>query len=109
MMFPTVAAPFTQRHVTDVFRGYDHNPRIGEGAFYHMENLTGDRYPLLSTRRKRGQIAELSAPGGLIGKAKLAYIDSCCLYYGGMELTSYFHEKGLMISEGEKQLVSMGA
>ena len=109
MMFPTVAAPFTQRHVTDVFRGYDHNPRIGEGAFYHMENLTGDRYPLLSTRRKRGQIANLSAPQGLIGKAKLAYIDAGCLYYGGLELTSYFHEKGLMISEGEKQLVSMGA
>ncbi len=108
-MFPTVAAPFTQRQVTDVFRGYEHNPRIGDGAFYHMENLTGDRYPLLSNRRKRGHIADLTAPQGLIGKAKPAYIDAGCLFYGGLDLTSYFHSKGLIISEGEKQLVSMGA
>jgi len=108
-MFPTVAAPYTQRHVTDVFRGYDHNPRIGEGAFYHMENLTGDRYPLLSTRRKRGHLGDLTAPQGLLGKASLAYIDGGRLYYGGLELTDYLNGKGLFISQGEKQLVSMGA
>lgn len=108
-MFPTVASPFTQRHVTDVFRGYDHNPRIGEGAFYHMENLTGDRYPLLSNRRKRGRIADLTEAQGLIGKARLAYIDAGRLYYGGLELTSYLNSAGLFISNGEKQLVSMGA
>ncbi len=108
-MFPTVTAPYTQRQVTDVFGGYDHNPRIAEGAFYNMTNLTGDRYPLLSNRRKRGHLSDLTAPQGLIGKAKLAYIDAGRLYYGGLELTSYLSGKGLFISEGEKQLVSMGA
>ena len=108
-MFPTVASPSTQRHVTDVFRGYDHNPRIAEGNFYHMENLTSDRYPLLSNRRPRGHIADLTAPQGLLGKGQLAYIDAGHLYYGGLDVTAYFHAQGLMISDGPKQLVSMGA
>ena len=109
MMFPTVAAPYGARHVTDVFRGYDHNPRIGEGSFYHMENLTGDRYPLLSNRKPRGKVAQLTNPQGLLGKGKLAYIDNCRLYYGGADITEYLTEKGCALSEGEKQLVSMGA
>lgn len=107
--FPTVAAPYNSRHVTDVFKGYDHNPRIPEGAFYHMENLSGDRYPLLSSRSPRGHIADLTAPNGIIGKAKLAYVDGTRLFYGERELTSYLNEAGFFLSNGPKQLVSMGA
>ena len=32
----------------DVFAGYDHNLRINEASFYHMENMTSDHYPILS-------------------------------------------------------------
>ena len=109
MMFPTVAAPYTARHVTDVFRGYDHNPRIGEGSFYHMENLTGDRYPLLSNRKPRGYLKTLQQPRGMIAKGKPVYIDGNRLYHGDTELTDCLRQKGYVLSEGEKQLVSMGA
>lgn len=107
--FPTVAAPYSARHVTDVFKGYDHNPRIDEGAFYHMENLSGDRYPLLSVRGPRGRVAELTAPNGIIGKAKLTYIDGSRLFYGEAELTGYLNGAGFFLTDGPKQLVSMGA
>ena len=108
-MYPTVAAPYAARHVTDVFKGYDHNLRIGEGAFYHMENLTGDCYPLLANRRPRGHVATLSAPNGLIGKAKTAYVDGTRLFYGGADLTRYLNEAGFFLTDCPKQLVSMGA
>ena len=49
--YPTLAAPYASRRVISTFRGYNHNPKIGEGEFYDMENLTGDSYPLLSVRK----------------------------------------------------------
>ena len=33
------------RSMIDVFRGYNHNLRIGEGEFYDMKNLTSAGYP----------------------------------------------------------------
>lgn len=106
--YPTVAAPYNARHVTDVFKGYDHNPRIDEGAFYHMENLSGDCYPLLSNRGPRGHIADLAAPNGIAGKAQLAYVDGTRLFYGGAELTSYLNGAGFFLTDCPKQMVSMG-
>lgn len=38
----------------NAFRGYNHNLRIADGEFYDMQNLTGDFYPILSPRKKRG-------------------------------------------------------
>lgn len=44
----------TFREMIDVFKGYNHNLRIGNGEFYDMKNLTSDFYPLLAPRRQRG-------------------------------------------------------
>ena len=44
----------TSRGMIDVFGGYNHNLRIGEGEFYDMTNLTSADYPVLSPRCKRG-------------------------------------------------------
>ena len=41
------------RQTVDVFKGYNHNLRIGPGEFYEMENMTSEDYPVLSTRAKR--------------------------------------------------------
>ena len=100
---PTLDYEYTDREVTDTFAGYNHNLKIGDGEFYETKNLTSAYYPLLAERKKRGLVRRLTAPGGLLAKDKLAYVDNGTLYYDG-EATSL---TGL--SAGEKQLVSMGA
>lgn len=111
--YPTLQAPYRSRRVIDRFVGYDHNPKIREGAFYHMENLSGDAYPLLSTRQKRGLVSRLENPQGLLGKAALALVDGQRLFYGETELTGYLSAAGFVLSEDPsmlpKQLASMGA
>ena len=100
---PTLDYEYTDREVTDTFAGYNHKLKIGAGEFYDTENLTSAYYPLLAERKKRGLVKQLTAPGGLLGKEKLAYVDNGTLYYNG-EPTAL---TGL--TAGEKQLVSMGA
>ena len=100
---PTLDYEYTDREVTDTFAGYNHKLKIGAGEFYDTENLTSAYYPLLAERKKRGLVKQLTAPGGLLGKEELAYVDNGTLYYNG-EPTAL---TGL--TAGEKQLVSMGA
>ena len=102
-LLPTLDYEYTDREVTDTFAGYDHKLKIGAGEFYDTENLTSAYYPLLAERKKRGLVKQLTAPGGLLGKEELAYVDNGTLYYNG-EPTAL---TGL--TAGEKQLVSMGA
>ena len=111
--FPTIPESYTTQQVTDVFQGYNHNLKIGDGEFYDMKNLTSSYYPLLANREKRGTVSTLNNPHGLLAKSKLAYIDGTNLYYGGENLTNFLSAKGLVISEDEKmlpkQILSMGA
>lgn len=111
--YPTLAAPYPSKKVISTFRGYNHNLKIADGEFYDMTNLTGDAFPLLSVRRPRGKVRQLSAPYAIRGKSKLAYVDGSSLYYGEQDLTSYFTDAGFALSDAEsmlpKQLVSMGA
>lgn len=111
--FPTVNECYTTQQVTDEFRGYNHNLKIGDGEFYDMKNLTSSYYPLLSSREKRGKVLTLNEPRAMLGKSQLAYIDGTSLYYGGLDLTSYITAKGYSISNDEKMLpktlISMGA
>jgi len=102
MRYPNLYAPGLSRETVEVFGGYDHNFRIGSGAFHHMENITGTAYPVLSPRPPRGILEATAAPGGLIAKDSLCHISGTAFVMNG-----YRVELGL--SEGEKQLVSMGA
>ena len=54
MFKPTLTELPTSRDVIDVFGGYNHNLRIGNGEFYDMQNLTSAYYPLLAPRKQRG-------------------------------------------------------
>ena len=82
--FPTVEETKTAQQVTDVFRGYHHDLRIGDGEFYEMQNLTSDYYPMLAGRKRRGGLdATLTAPGGMLAKEALANVDNGKLYYNG--------------------------
>lgn len=111
--FPTLTESYTTQQVTDVFQGYNHNLKIGDGEFFDMKNLTSSFYPLLANREKRSTVKTLDAPRGLLAKSKLAYIDGTHLYYDSEDITDYLNAAGFVISSDEtmlpKQLISMGA
>ena len=102
-LLPKLDYEYAERVVTDVFAGYRHKARIGDGEFYDTRNLTSAYYPLLGNRKKRGRVRTMKAPGGLLAKEKLAFVEDGTLWYDGKETAV----SGL--APGKKQLVSMGA
>lgn len=105
MEYPTLYVKEKSRQMTDTFLGYNHNLRIEDGEFFDMKNLTSDYYPVLSPRGARGVHESpypTNNPGGLIGKDALCYVDGSYIY-----MNDYRADMGL--SDGPKQLVSMGA
>jgi hypothetical protein len=110
MRYPTLSDLKTSREWLDVFKGYNHNLRIGEGEFYDMKNLSSDNYPILSPRPKRGIYASPKAPQGMIAKDALCYVDGSDFvineYHIPMGLATDRDENGKTIP---KSLISMGA
>lgn len=102
-LLPNLGYEYAERVVTDVFGGYRHRAKIGDGEFYNTKNLTSAQYPLLASRKKRARVRTMRSPGGILAKEKLAFVEEGTLWYDG-EATAL---TGL--AEGEKQLVSMGA
>lgn len=103
MYNPTLTETSQSREMLSVFGGYNHNRRISDGEFYDMTNLTSSGYPLLMSRPARGRVQQLTVPGGMLAKDAMAVVDGGKLYYNGKEIT------GLTLSDGDKQMVSMGA
>lgn len=83
------------------FKGYNHNPNIGEGEFYDMKNLSSSLYPVLSPRKPRGTVQQITKPNGLTNKNGLVWVDSTNFFYKG-------EIKG-QVTDTKKQFVSMGA
>lgn len=106
MKYPTLYEQSNNREVVDVFKGYNHNLRIGDGEFFDMENMTSDFYPVLSPRAKRCVFPEAVNPQGIIAKDSLCYVDGTKFVING-----YPVDIGLSTAADEcpKQLVSMGA
>lgn len=103
MICPTLQSAAQGRVTTEVFRGLDRRPEAPDGAFADCMNMSSRLFPLASQRHARGVAAQLSAPGGVMGKDALAWVDGGTLYLGG-------EPTGLTgLGPGEKQLVSMGA
>ena len=107
MFYPTLTELNTSREMVDVFKGYNHNLRIGEGEFYDMKNLSSDSYPVLSPRSKRGKYATpMSEKGfqGLVAKDSLCYVDGSKFVINGKD-----YDLGLTLDDKPKTLISMGA
>ena len=104
MKYPNLTELNTSRTLIDVFKGYNHNPRIGDGEFYDMKNLTSANYPVLSPRPKRGIYAVPSKPQGMIAKDALCYVDG-----GDFVINEYRVSMDLTIDDTPKTLISMGA
>lgn len=110
--YPTIQETARSQQVTDTFGGYNHNLKIPEGEFYEMENLCGDDYPLLATRKQRNTL-QVSAENlqAMVSKGdKLYYIagydptTKTCGFYADDEKVMDLEYAG-----GLKRFVSMGA
>lgn len=103
MAFPKLRVPSASRQMVDVFGGYNHNLRIGDGEFYDMKNLTSDDYPVLSSRGQRGLYIHGTpkSPKGLIAKDALCYVDEGDFVINGERFD-------MELNDEPKQMVSMG-
>lgn len=104
MKYPKLTEIPTAREIVDVFNGYNHNLRIGEGEFYDMTNLSSDNYPVLSPRPKRGTYATPSNPQGMVSKDALCYVDGSNFIINENRISM-----NLTVDETPKTLISMGA
>ena len=104
MKLPILRELPTSREMIDVFGGYNHNLRIGEGEFYDMKNLTSADYPVLSPRSKRGIYDTPNNPQGMVAKDALCYVDG-----SDFVINEYRVDMGLTIDATPKTLISMGA
>ena len=103
MKYPTLESLSTSREMVDIFAGYNHNLRIGDGEFYDMKNLTSDSYPVLSPRHKRGTYHLTEKPRGMIAKDALCYINGTRFYI------NKYPVQGTLSNDVPKTLVSMGS
>ena len=101
MRLPKLEGKTGSTELNRQFLGYRHVDAPDEGAFYEMENVTSERYPLMAPRSPRAKLYTLQNPGGLCAKTALAWTENGKLYYGGEAVAD--------VSEGEKTFVSMGA
>ena len=73
---PALIAYNQQRIFTDTFGGINKRLRIGDGEFYDETNMSGDDYPVLSTRKARGIVRTMTTPQGIAAKDKLVQVGS---------------------------------
>ena len=105
MKYPKLTELNTYREKVDVFKGYNHNLRIGEGEFYDMKNLSSDNYPILSPRPKRGVYVAQGKFQGMVAKDALCYVDG-----GDFVINEYRIPMKLSTDDDKpKTLISMGA
>ena len=105
MKYPKLTELNTYREMVDVFKGYNHNLRIGEGEFYDMKNLSSDNYPILSPRPKRGVYVAQGNFQGMVAKDALCYVDG-----GDFIINEYRIPMKLSTDDDKpKTLISMGA
>ena len=107
MRYPILNTYTSQQLWTEQFLGLDKRPRTYDGAFEDMGNMTGEPWPLLSSRKKRGLVAELKQPLGLISLGRLAWIDGSTLYYDGK--ATRINDLSTAEDMLPKKMVTMGA
>lgn len=83
------------------FRGLNEGDNAGKGEFAAMENMTGERFPLLSPRRARGTVQTLTKANGILAREKLYWVDGTGFYEEGKQVAA--------VADSEKTLLSYGA
>ena len=109
---PELMAGNRQQQMTTTFSGYNRQEVLYDGQMYDTQNLSGDMYPVLSLRKKRGHI-RFDAGGntdrlsGINGRDQLTFVLGQKVYYNFMEVS------GLRVSDdpafSPKKIVNFGA
>ena len=102
MFFPMLKKIGLEKMTVTDFPGLDRRETARIGGFREMRNLCGEGYPTLRTRQARGLIATVTKPGGLTAKDALIWVDGTRICVNG-------ETAGPVLTEGEKDLISMGA
>ena len=102
MIFPMLRKTGLEKVTVTEFPGLDRREAAKTGGFREMRNLCAEGYPALRTRPARGQAAAVARPGGLTAKDALIWVDGTRIRINGQAA-------GPVLTEGEKELVSMGA
>ena len=107
MRYPRLNELPQSRVMTEVFGGYNHNPKIADGEFYTTTNTSARDYPLLAPRLRRSAGVSTTNPQGMLARDSLVYVDGATVYVNSYPVT------GLVLSTAAgmipKRLYSMGA
>lgn len=76
MNIPQVSNIDKYQDAQTVFAGYNHNLVINPTEFYDMKNMTGDYYPVMSPRKRRGFIRNIPGCRGFIVTEQPAWIQT---------------------------------
>lgn len=107
ILYPALNEPARYEQMLDTFLGYNTNPRVSEGEWADMQNISPRAFPCFAPRERRGTVKTLTAPSALIARDALCWVDGATLYINDAAVS------GLTLSTAAgmtpKTLVSMGA
>lgn len=106
-MKPYISNIPESRDMTTYFNGYNHTSSCPEGAFYDMQNITADEFPVMAVRKPRAKGVYIDNPQGLMDKESLVWVAGSALVIDGIAVA------GVTLSIDDdmcpKTLAKMGA
>lgn len=87
------------------FGGYQHTLPAGEGEIWDMGNMSGEHYPVLSSRRPRYLLEKLEKPNGIYSHDVLLWVDGTELYADGVCVGSVADSAKSWVSIGRKVVI----
>ncbi len=90
----------SQREIQTNFGGLIHKDGARDGEFYDMENMSGYKFPVASSRPKRYTLPKLAKPNGIFAHDGLFTVDGTDLKLNGENIGT--------VSDSEKVFSSLG-
>ena len=109
MNIPQIAEIAKYQVPQNIFRGYNHNLVIDDTEFYDMKNITGDYYPVLSPRKKRGYIKKLNKCHGLGASVVPFWVEENDVGQDILVYNNAIRKELPLNNHFERQFVIMGA
>lgn len=106
--YPQLEPSEESRDYQQEFGGYNHNLRISDYEFYDEKNMTGDFYPVLSPRKKRGYIQKHKYIDSIICKGKLCVLCDDDTHSIGLNRTLKLYIENELITAFQKVYFTKG-
>lgn len=121
LRFPTLSKISAKKQSINGFKGINQSLYVGYNEFADMKNMSGDYYPVLSTRKKRGEVDTINnfpyradLLGGLGAHNKI-YFCQTTLSASGEEFPKFFYgddmsaNDAIDVEKSNKIYVNMGS